>query len=271
MAGWRRTQRWTQQPSSPAVQSDRYPDAQVYVPSLRGQSQTLGLTPTANGRYAMSAFGEVARSASSFGEGFTAPYSGGTWAALVIIPTAFPSGSRYQASSGSSSNTVAVYDNSISLRANSGSRCSAAVTPERGEAVAFVGRSGAYRIVHRGVVYSGGGAYANLRFSEFCLGSNTNLALIARMPDWGDERLDDLLRITADPWGELFEARRIWVPMTGSDTSSLWLDASGSLRRAASGTRRMHQLPDGTLVASASPVAGARPMRLGADGRLLAS
>jgi hypothetical protein len=208
--------RWDRQPYGDVCQSRRFPDAQIFLP---GNAYTLcggySITPTTNGRLRAGPAGMSMHSNGTFAIGWSLSASGGDWDAGVIVANALDTSTTKFALRNGSGNGVRVMPATMVLRASSGDRLTTGVGNSPGDCVAFIGQTGAYRAIQAGRVFESTTLSGNILIAELAVGTNTDVALFARFPDWGDERLDDLLEIQRDPWGTLFEPRRVLVPVGG--------------------------------------------------------
>lgn len=116
-----------------------------------------------------------------------------------------------------------------------------------------------------GIAFGAPSSYASAALLE---PSTTALGLVSSRA-WKEA---EILLFARDRWRAVFEPFRTWVRPGASIINGLWLDVAGNLLRSTAppggSVRRVYMQTAGGLVASASAVAGANPVRVDEAGNL---
>ena len=234
---------WSAQPTEPVRPREKYQEAQIFVPGW-GQSADGRFTieaATASGQVANTEFGKTWQSG-GFNLGFQiSELSGGTWDGILFFPTGLGGTSTLFNiySSGAGGPSVRASATQLIFRASSGDRLSLTPTGgvQRGSPVFFNGRAGNYLLAHNGEFATSAASFGSHSFNRICQGSAVGVSgMFVRFPNWSNGREEDILRLLADPYGELLEPQRIWVPVSaaggGTDFEHV---GSGGIAFAGSG------------------------------------
>lgn len=203
-------------------QSEKWPDARVFIGgntrSLCGQ---YSLTPASN---AVIKHGELgpAYGATTTSNAWGVDQPGTTWDGVLIVPAEVgTTGTNYNITGPTTTNTVRIMSTGIVLVASSAIRISTSEPVFSGEAVFAVLRTANYMISHKGLFYYASGTFGSWSVNTITRGNDKASYMVAIFPNWPNGQEESVLRLTSDPLGELLEQQKIWVPVNKPNFPSM--------------------------------------------------